>query len=167
MSAKGFWAAQDGHVVNVLPPQNASGGVSSTPFEMMQHAHASIILQLGAQSGQVTGLTVNAGTSAAMTTKQAIAFNLFKQETSGASNDVLANNTATNNGLFPQPATGYEPSENANIYYIIEIDAASLPQGYPYVQIALTDGTDTDYVSAVAVLSAGRNVSDQSLTVTA
>jgi hypothetical protein len=167
MSAKGFWAAQDGHVVNILPPQNATGGVSSTPFEMQQHAHASIILQLGAQSAQLTELIVNAGTSAAMTTKQAIPFNLFKQETAGASNDVLANNPSTNNGLFAIPATGYQPSANANIFYIVEIDAAALPQGYPYVQIAITDGANTDFVSAVAILSAGRNVSDQSPTVTA
>jgi hypothetical protein len=167
MSAKGFYAAMDGHVVNILPPQSASGGVTSTPFELEQHAHASIIIQIGAQAAQMTELLVYAGTSAAMSTKEAIPFNLFKQETSGATNDVLANNTTTNNGLFPITSAGYQPSANANIFYIIEIDAASLPQGYPYVEIQLTNGANVDYVSAVAILSGGRNTSDQSLTVTA
>jgi hypothetical protein len=152
---RGFWAAQDGHVVSVLSPQNMSGGVTGQIFNMEGYEHASILIQLGAQAAAATKILLNACTDAAGDGAAAQPFNLFTQETAGLSNDVLSTRQAV-------AATGYTPSANANIFYVIELDAASLPQGSPYVQLQITNGANADYVSAVAVLSAGRYTGDQS-----
>lgn len=159
MSAKGFWAAQDGHVVNILPPVDITGGKVAQAFSMGTYAHVSIILQVGVSAAAFTKILVNACTDAAGDNATAIPFNLFKQETAGAANDVLS-------GLNVIPATGYTPSAADGIFYVIELDAAALPQGSPYVQLDLTNGANSVIASAVAVLSAGRNTSDQSPTVT-
>lgn len=159
MSAKGFWVAQDGHVVNILPPVSISGGVSSQPFNLKNAAHVSLLLQFGALSAQPGAFVLNACTDHTGATKQAIGFNLFTQETSGAANDVLSTKQVI-------ATTGYQPPDTANIFYVIEVDAASLPAGYPYLQLVIADGADTDFASAVAILSGLRFAEDQGMTAT-
>ena len=159
MGARGIYVAQEAHVVSVLSPQNITGGVTGTPFALKTYAHASIIVQLGAQAAAATKILLNACSNAAGAGATAIPFDIFTQETAGNTNDVTS-------GRLPQTAAGYTPSANANIFYILELDAATLPAGLPYVQLQITNGANADYASAVAILSAGRNTSDQSLTVT-
>ena len=159
MSKQAFYAAQEGHAVSILSPQNVTGGVTATPFNLKIHSHASIIVQLGAQAAANTKILLNAGTNAAMAGSAAIPFDIYTQETAGNTNDVTSGRTSVT-------AAGYTPTANANTFYIIEIDAAVLPQGSPYLQLQITNGANTNYASAVAILSGGRNVSDQSLTVT-
>jgi len=159
MSAKGFWAAQDGHVVSVLSPQNITGGVTGQIFNMQGYHHASIIVQLGAQAAAATKILVNACQDNVGTGAAAQPFNLFTQETAGLSNDALSTRQAV-------AAAGYTPSGNANIFYVIELDADALPAASPFVQLQITNGANADYASAVAVLSGGRFTGDQSPTAT-
>ena len=159
MSAKNFWAAQDGHVVSVLSPQNISGGVPGQVINLEGYDHASIIVQLGAQAAANTKLLLNACIDAAGDSPVAQPFNLFTQETSGIVNDVLSTRQAIT-------AAGYAPSANANIFYVIEIDSAVLPASSPFIQLQITNGANANYASAVAVLSGGRFTGDQSPTAT-
>lgn len=159
MSVKGFYIAQEGHIVNVLLPQNITGGATGTVFNLKNHAHASVVVQLGAQAAANTKILLNACTNAAGAGATAIPFDIFTQETAGASNDVTS-------GRTPVTAAGYTPSANAGIFYILEIDAAALPQGSPYLQLQITNGANANFASAVAILSGARSPGDQSLTVT-
>lgn len=160
MSAKGFYLAQEGHTVNILPPVDITGGKTAQAFSLATYAHASIILQIGVSAAAEGLVTLNACTDHTGASPVAIPFDVYKQEVAGASNDVLG-------PRVPVPATGFTPAATDGIFYVIEIDAAQLPQGSPYLQLALADTTNSVIASAVAVLSGGRNTSDQSLTVTA
>jgi hypothetical protein len=253
MSKQGFYAAQEGHVVPILYPQTISGGVTAKPFNLMGNDHASIVISFGAKVAAETAILINAGTNEAMAVSAAIAFDLYKGETSGsnvtdtgsatayavaalggitapvsgqevvftavnansgtsatlainggsakalknvgvtaltigqiAANstvtviydgtewiiqpvnppaDVLLPNSTLNSGRFAVTAAGYAPPATSDIFYIIEIEAAQLPPGSPYVQLQITNGANANYASAIAILSGGRNTSDQSLTV--
>src|ERR1700727_1581225 len=122
---KGFVIAQEGHIVPALYPVSASGGKTCQAFSMKKYQHATIILVLGAMAGQLTSLVLNACTDASGDNPTAIPFNLFKGET--GSTDTLGPKTAIT-------AAGYQPPNTADIFEVIEIDAAELPQGSPYVQ---------------------------------
>lgn len=159
MSVKGFYAAQEGHVVNILPPKEISGGVTAQIFNMEGYRHASIVVQLGVQAAANTEILVNACTDASGDGATAVPFDIFTQETAGTANDVLSTRTSVT-------AAGYTPSPNQNIFYVIELDADALPQGSPYVQLEITNGANANFASAVAVLSGGRFVGDQSQTAT-
>jgi len=159
MSAKGFWASQDGHVVSLISPQSISGGVTGQVFNMEGYHHASIIVQLGAQAAAASKILINACTDAAGDGATAQPYSLFTQETAGLTNDVLSVRQSVS-------AAGYTPSASANIFYVIEIDADQLPVGYPFVQLQITNGANVDYASAVVVLSGGRFIGDQSPTAT-
>ena len=160
MGVKGFYTAQEGHVVNVLPPVDCTGGKLGQCFKMAKHGHASIILQFGVTAAAPTKVTLNACSDAAGDNPQAIGFDLFKQETAGANQDVLSTRT-------PIGAAGFQPSNNDNIFYVLEVDADSLPAGLPYVQLDITNGVNSAIASAVAILSGSRFASESSETVTA
>lgn len=159
MSAKGFYLAQEGHVVNILPPIDVTGGKTAQAFNLKNHAHASIFLGIGVSAAAPGLVTLNACSDNAGTGATAIPFDVYKQETAGASNDVTGGRVAV-------PATGFTPAATDGIFYILEIDAAALPAALPYLQLAIANTTNSVIASAVAVLSGGRNISDQSLTVT-
>ena len=76
----------------------------------------------------------------------AIPFNVFKAETTNG--DVLGGNTS-------ETAAGFQPSGNSGIFYVIEIDAAQLPQGSPYVQVVINNGANADYGAVAAILERG------------
>ncbi len=162
--SKGLYLAQDVHTVNVLPPVDVTGGKTSQAVNMAGAAHLSFILQLGVSAAAVTDVTVQAGTAtaavgAAVAGAVAIPFDLFKQETAGANNDVLSTRT-------PTAAAGFVPSANDGIFYVIEIDADQLPAGSPYVQLGIANGANSVIASAVAILSGMRYAGDQSASVT-
>ena len=160
MGVKGFYTAQEGHVVNVLPPVDISGGKVGQCFKMAKHGHASIILQVGVSAAAFTKILLNACSANDGTGATAQPFDIFKQETAGADKDVLG-------GRTPVTAAGYTPSGNDNIFYVIEVDADNLPVGLPYVQLQLTNGVNSVIASAVAILSGSRFASESSETVTA
>ena len=174
----GFNISEEGHLVFLIAPQNGTSGVlHSQAFSLANYKHASIIIGFGAQAGQGTiielfAAAATAAAGSAASGRQALPFNLYKQETSGLSNDVLS-------AISNQPSTGYQPSGNANIFYVIEIDANELEAaGFggaladsdgqaAYLQLDVNVAGEADFVCAFAVLSGGRYQEAQSLTATA
>jgi hypothetical protein len=156
---KGFVIAEEGHVVNILPGVNITGGQTAQAFSMKEHGHVSILVQIGVAAGAFTKILVNECSNAAGANPAPIPFALYAQETSGDGNDVL--------GARQQiAATGYTPAAGSAIFYVIEIDASELAQGFPYLQLQLTNGAVATIVSAVAVLSGSRFAGVSSTTAT-
>lgn len=155
---KGFNCAEEGHVVNVLPPVDITGGKTGDVFTMERHAHVSIIIQIGVSAAAFTAILLKECTSFAAAGATAIAFNYYAETT--AAGDTLAARAAAT-------AAGITPSANDNIMYIIELDASELSDGYQYVQLALTNTTNSVLASAVAILSGSRYAKDANATVIA
>lgn len=170
MSAKGFWVSQDGHLCQLIPPVSAGAAVAAKRFSMAEFNHASIILTFGAAGGPIGAITVNVYAAESGGSGVAIAYRLVKFEQSSAPYDVATNNTATNNSIFNESATGYTPSADAaNAMYIVEIEAADLLAAangdYVELDIAVGSlGTTAQLLSAIAVLSGGRVTGDQTAT---
>lgn len=158
--AKGIYLAQDAHVVNILAPVDVTGGKSSQAFSMKNFGHASIVLQIGVSAAATGLVTLDASSDNAGTGAVAIPFDVFKQETAGALNDVLGTRT-------PVPSTGFTPAATDGIFYVIEIDTDTLPAGKPYLNLAIANGSNSVIASAVAILSGSRYAGDQSATATA
>lgn len=158
--SKGFYTAQKGHVVNVLPPVDITGGKTGQCFSMADAAHASIIMQIGVSAAAPGAVTVNACSDNSGTGATAIAFDVFKQETAGASNDVLGTRTACT-------TAGFTPAATHGIFYVIEIDGDNLPAGKPYLQLSMANTSNSVIASAVAILSGLRYGGDQNPTATA
>lgn len=157
MSAKGFYASQEGHIAPLLFPVNITGGEASlTAFSMANYAHATIVFLVGVSAAAEGLITLNACSAAAGTGATAIAFDIFKCETTNT--DVLGARTAV-------PATGYQPPATDNIWYAIELDAQQLPAGLDYVQLALANTTNSVIAAALVILSGARFGGDQSPTV--
>ena len=165
MSAKGFRLAESGHVVNVLPPVDITGGTTSQAVEMALAGHVSFLLQIGVSAAAPGAVTVQAGTATAavganVAGATAIPFRVYKQETAGASHDVLDAGTDVT-------TAGFTPAAGDGIFYVIEVDADALPAGKPYVQLALANTTNSVIASAAAVLSGLRYAGLSNPTVTA
>jgi hypothetical protein len=156
MPSKGFYSTQDGHWVPLIFPMNITGGKTAPAFAMKNYAHVSIVILIGANPGAPTGISVYACTDAAGDGAVAIPFTIFTGETSDV--DILS-------GPIPLNFVGSPVSGNPDIFYVIELDAAQLPQGNPYVQLRITNGANADFASAIALLSGPRYSEDQSPTV--
>jgi hypothetical protein len=172
--------ATAGHVMNILPPQNITGGVTGQAFSMKGAEHVSIIINFGAvpsPPAAPTAITVSQCTDAAgdgavalasfryyYTTSHALSggdvFNGANQAQSNAPS-VPPNWTASTAGITS--ASGSLPTNVQNLVYVIEIDAAELETStvdvvgtiteLPYLQVAITNGSNAIYASIVAVLT--------------
>lgn len=153
---KGFNVAEQGHVVNILPPIDINGaGAASDVFSLAGYQKASIILTLGV-TGAASTVTLKECDDFTPSNANAIAFNVYKEETAGG--DTLGVRTAVT-------AAGFATSTNDNITYVIDVDASQLSEGYPCLQLAMSDPVAATVVSAVAVLSGARYAEDQSASV--
>lgn len=158
---KGSVIAEQMHVANILAPVDITGGKSAQAFSLANYQHATILLQIGVSAAAFTKVLVNQCTDASGSNPVAIPFAIYKQETAGASNDVLSARTAVT-------SAGYTPSANDGIFYVIEIDAAELDAGSGnYLQLQLTNGSNSVIASAAAILSGARFAETQSPTVCA
>lgn len=157
---KGFVIAEQGHVVNILAPVDITGGKTAQAFSMKEHGHATILVQIGVSAAAFTKILVNQCTDASGSGAVAIPFAIYKQEAAGASNDVLTNRTAVT-------SAGYTPAATDGIFYVIEIDASELSDGFPYIQLQLTNGSNSVIASAVAILTGSRFAESPSATATA
>jgi hypothetical protein len=156
---KGFVISEQGHIVQVTAPVDVTGGATGQAFSMKNYQHASILVLIGVSAAAFTKIVVNQATDVSGSNPVAIPFSIYKQETAGA-HDVLGARTAV-------AAAGYTPSANDGIFYVIELDAAELADGSPYVQVQLTNGTNSVIAAIVAVLSGARYAETQSPTVLA
>lgn len=143
---KGINLAECTHIVNILPPHDANTVATPEVFSMKGASHVSIILSLGVTGAAVT-VTLEACDDFTPTTTSAIAFSYYAE--TGVAGDTIASRTAAT-------SSGFATSTNDNIYYVIEVDAAELPAGFPCLQLKLSDPAATTYASAIAVLSGNR-----------
>jgi hypothetical protein len=160
---KGLVLADQAHFVNVLAPVDITGGKTSQAVNTANYQHVTFVVQIGVSAAAFTKILVEQCTDANGSNAVAIPFSVYKQETAGASNDVLGARTAvTSAGLTPSAADG--------IFYVIEIDAAELlgsdngAEG-KYLQLHLTNTTNSVIASALAILSGARFAEAQSPTV--
>lgn len=158
----GTYIAEWGHVVNVIPPIDITGGVNGDRFTMENYAHASIIVQVGVSASAFTKIELwecNAATGGSDATDNVkIAYRVYKEETD--SGDTLDSGTAA----ATVTTAGVTPSANNNIFYVIEIDAAQLSDGFPFLELRLTNGSNSVIASAVAILSGARYANPASAT---
>lgn len=153
---QGFNIAEQGHVVNILPPIDINGGATCDVFSMENYGHATIIVQVGVSAAAFTKIIVKECTSFASAGATAIAYNVYKEET--AAGDTLGARTAV-------AAAGLIPSANDTIMYVIELDARELSDGSHFVEVSLTNASGNSVIaSAVAILSGSRYAEDQSAT---
>lgn len=150
-----FHVAQEGHVVNILPPVDITGGADSDVFSMQNYSHASIILQVGVSAAAFTKIILQACDDFVPTNTEDIPFTLFAEET--AAGDTLGAKEAV-------AAAGKTPAAADGITYVIEIDADELPEGKPNLRLSLTNGANSVIASAVVILSGSRYAGDQNAT---
>jgi hypothetical protein len=151
--------AEQGHVVNILPPQSITTAATSDVFSMAKYAHATIIATAGATNADAGNITIEECDNLTPTTDTAIDFYYYAETTAGG--DTLGART------LAEAATGIDVSANDNITYVIEIDARELSDGYPCLELKWSVPGGATLVSAVAVLTGSRYAEDQSATVIA
>jgi len=159
----GFNVAEAGHVVNVIAPQDGNAGapVTNQRFSMAKWDHVSIIIQFGVTGGTPTSILLKAFAAASGGSGTAIGFRSYFQDTAqGISNDVLS-------AGVDNAATGITTiTTKDQVFCVIELDSAALPDGSPWLQLEVTLPASSNLVSAVAILSAGRNAFASSPSVT-
>lgn len=152
---KGFNIAEQGHVVNIIPPVDINGGAKvSDYFSMANYGHVDIILTAGV-TGAASTVTVEESTTSTGGSTTAIAFSYYAETTNA--DDTLSTRTAAT-------ASGFATSTNDNITYVISIDASQLTDGYPYLVLKMSDPGVSTIVSAVAVLSGSRYQNETTVT---
>jgi hypothetical protein len=176
---QGFNIAEEGHIAQLLPPQNITGASSAAPinpaFSMKGYKHASIVILFGAEGTQeATTLLLYLCSSAAGAGPVAIPFNYYYQAAGGAGNDVLSS-------VQNAPATGLVLSATnapANGLIVIEIDANELQSASvggvlagslgvdAYIGVGLGAPVAADYAAVVVILSGAREGFVSSPTVT-
>lgn len=152
---KGLTLAEEAHIVNILPPVDITGGKDSDVFSMANHAHATIIVQVGVSAAAFTKILVKECDDFTPSNSTAIAFDYYA-ETTAAGDTLAARASAT--------TAGVTPSATDNIFYVIEVDASELSAGYPNLMLSLTNGTNSVLASALAILSGSRYAEESSAT---
>ena len=152
--AQGMNIAEAGHVVNILPPVDIGAGATvCVPVNMENYGHCTIIIQQGvvdaAHQVTVEEIATQAGVGVA------IAFTYYAEDT--ALGDILSARTAAGVG-------GFALTVNNNTMYVLEIDAAELSDGFPYIELNLAAGGANSLVSAIAILSGSRYAQAESPT---
>lgn len=154
--SKGFYSAQQGHWLPLVGPVDITGGKTSPAFGVGKYAHVSILVAIGVSAAAPGAITLNACTDLAGSNPTAIPFSVFKAETTSI--DVLGARTAVT-------AAGFTPPATDNIFYVIEVEVDQLPQGSAFLQLAIANGSNSVIAFAAALLSGGRQISDQSASV--
>ena len=77
----GINIAEMGHIVNILPPIDITGGAFSDVFSMENYAHATIIVQIGVSAAAFTKLIVEECDDFTPTNHTDIAHYIYKEET--------------------------------------------------------------------------------------
>ena len=156
---KGFNLAEGGHFVNVVPPKDITGGVTGDRFSMKHFQHASIIVQLGVSAAAPSAIIVRSCTAETSGTATAIPFRYYS-ETTAAGDTLSAKADATASGITTITA-------NDGCFYVIEIDSEELEDGAPWVEVAITNTTNSVIASVGVVLSGARYRGSAGLGITA
>lgn len=153
---QGINLAERGHIVNVIPPIDITGGKNGDRFHLKNHGKATIIVQIGVSAAAFTKIIMREADAATGGNTTDIAFAVYKEET--ALGDTLGARTAV-------AATGVTPSANDTIFYVIDIDARELTDGFEWLEVALTNASANSVIaSVVAILTGSRYAGDLSAT---
>ena len=139
--------SQQVKLVNALPPieLNAAGGGDCDYVSLENYGHLTIVIQQGvvgaASTATVETHTTNSGAGTA------VGFS-YRAETTAAG-DTLDDLTAVE-------STGIAMGTTNNTMYIIEIDAATLAEGSPWVRAQLSDPAGDSFGSVLYILSKPR-----------
>ena len=152
---KGINLAEQGHIVNILPPQSISGAATSDVLTLKNYQHVTLLVTAGSTNADAGNITVLECDDFVPSNSTAIVFSYYKEETA-AGDTLSAKQTAT--------VAGIDVSGNDNITYVIEIDASQLTDGYDCLQLAWSAPGGATLVSAVAVLSGARYAGSESPT---
>ena len=137
----------EGHfVLGVAPVDIAAGAQTSDAFSMENWSHATIIIALGV-TGAASTVTVKENTAADGSGATAIAFNYYGEAT--AAGDTLGARTSAS-------ASGFATATTDGIFYVIELSAEELSDGYPWVTVHMSDPGAATFASINVVLSGGR-----------
>jgi hypothetical protein len=139
--------AETGHFVNVIPPIDVTGGVAGDRFSMKGYKHATILLSVGVSAAAFTKIFVRSCSAATAGTATDIPYRLYAEETDAG--DTLGAGESV-------AATGRTPSANNNILYVIELDSRELVDGQPWVEVAVTNGSNSVIASCIAILTGSR-----------
>jgi hypothetical protein len=153
---KGFTIAEEGHVINALAPISLAASPTSDYWNMEGYSHASIIIQLGA-AVQVEQITVYQSEDSAGTGEDAIVFKYYSEVT--ADGDVLDRQTDSAVAGFATASAG-----TANTMHVIEVDAAELAEGHPFMCVKVAGAGGAQLGSIVVVLSGARYAQESSAT---
>jgi hypothetical protein len=151
-----FNIAEQGHIVNILPPKSQSAAVTSDVFSMKNYERCSIIVQCGVTDADAGFVTIEECDDFTPTTDTAIDFYYYAETT--AAGDTLGARTKA------VAATGIDVSANDNVMYVIDIKASELSEGYPNLILKWSVPGGAQLVSAVAILSGAKYGGDQSPT---
>lgn len=154
MSAKGFVLAEEGHVVLATAPIDITAGGTSDVWSMGDYAHASIIVSLGV-TGAASTITVEECDNFTPSTHPAIAFSYYAETTAGG--DTLGARTAAT-------TSGFATSTNDGVFYVIEVDASQLSDGFPNMRLSFSAPSSTTLASITVILSGSRYAEEQSAT---
>ena len=137
----------EGHfVLGVAPVDIDAGAQTSDAFSMENWSHATIIIALGV-TGAASTVTVKENTAADGSGATAIAFNYYGEAT--AAGDTLGARTSAS-------ASGFATATTDGIFYVIELSAEELSDGYPWVTVHMSDPGAATFASINVVLSGGR-----------
>lgn len=153
---QGINLAEQGHIVHALPAVNINGGVTFDRFRMRNYGKAQILISIGVSDVAPTAILVKEANAASGGTATAIAFNVYKEETEAG--DTLGARTAV-------AAAGLAPAATNSIFYVIDIDARQLSDGYEWIEVSATiESGQGCLMAAFAILTGARFGNDQSAT---
>jgi hypothetical protein len=153
---KGFNVAEEGHVINALPPISMAASPASDYWSMANYSHASIIVVLGA-AVQVEQITVYQSEDNAGTGEDLIVFKYYSEVT--ANGDVLDRQADAATAGFATASAG-----TANTMHVIEVDAAELAEGHPFMRIQVTGAGGAQLAACIVILSGSRFAEESSAT---
>jgi hypothetical protein len=149
MSAANGFSIGEGQgkfILGVAPVDIDAGAQTSDAWDMSGYTHASVIISLGV-TGAASTVTVKENQDASGTGATAIGFSYYAEETAGG--DTTGARTTVS-------ASGFATSTNDNVYYVIEVDAAELSDGYNWITIHMSDPGSATFASIGALLSGPR-----------
>lgn len=155
MNAKGIVIAEDCHVVNALAPIDLNdAAVNSDVWSMAKYSHASILIMLGV-TGAASSFIVEECDNFTPSNSTAITHATYAEETAGG--DVLGARAQT-------AATGIVGATAAGSFYVVEIDASQLTDGFPNLRVVCTDPGAATLAAVTVILSGAKYASFDSPT---
>jgi hypothetical protein len=152
---KGLEIGTAGAVSIAIAPKDITGGSVGDRHNLAMHRVCTFILSIGASAAAPTGVTVKSYAAASGGSGTDLPFWLQKAETAGS--DVFGERAYVE-------ATGFAPSGNDTIMYVLTVDSDFLPDGDSFVELNIAAPASAILASAIAILSGSRYQFDPNAT---